>query len=56
MLSRCPDSFGNYVVASADWDNGAVIDAGAVTFASGSTGISGPVSPANSLVGSAELA
>ena len=44
---------GNYVISSADWDNGAVIDAGAVTFASGSTGINGPVSPANSLVGSA---
>ena len=44
---------GNYVICSADWDNGAVVDAGAVTFASGATGVSGPVSPANSLVGSA---
>jgi hypothetical protein len=43
---------GNYLVGSPGWDNGAVIDAGAVTFASGSSGISGVVSPANSLVGS----
>jgi hypothetical protein len=46
-------SNGNYVVRSAIWDNGATADAGAVTFASGTSGISGVVSPANSLVGSA---
>jgi len=45
-------SNGNYVVGSADWDNGAAINAGAATFGSGSTGISGVVSPTNSLVGS----
>ena len=45
-------SNGNYVVASAFWDNGAIVDAGAATFGSGTAGISGPVSPANSLVGS----
>lgn len=43
---------GNYVVGSPDWDNGAIADVGAVTFASGITGIMGLVSPANSLVGS----
>jgi hypothetical protein len=41
----------NYVVQSANWDNGAVVNAGAATFASGTTGISGIVAVANSLVG-----
>jgi len=45
-------SNGNYVVSSLDWDNGATVDAGAATFGSGTTGISGSVSPVNSLVGS----
>ena len=45
-------SNGNYVVSSKSWDNGTVVDAGAVTWASGATGISGAVSSANSLVGS----
>jgi hypothetical protein len=43
---------GNYVVTSPNWHNGAVANAGAVTFGSGTTGVSGVVSPANSLVGS----
>lgn len=43
---------GNYVVMSPAWDNGGVVEAGAVTWANGSTGITGAVSPANSLVGS----
>ena len=43
---------GNYVVHSPNWDNGAVTDAGAVTFGSGTTGINGVVSNSNSLVGS----
>jgi hypothetical protein len=47
-------SNGNYVVSSPRWDNGAIVDAGAVTFGKGSVGISGPVSPANSLVGTSE--
>ena len=42
---------GNYVVSSFNWDNGAAQDAGAVTFANGLTGITGVVSPSNSLVG-----
>ncbi|MBY0421241.1 MAG: hypothetical protein K2Q06_02980, partial [Parvularculaceae bacterium] len=43
---------GNYVVSNPNWDNGAAVDAGAVTFGSGATGVSGAVSVANSLVGS----
>ena len=45
-------SNGNYVVSSPDWTNGAAADAGAVTWGSGTAGVSGPVSAANSLVGS----
>ena len=36
---------------SPDWTNGAAANAGAVTWGSGTTGVSGPVSAANSLVG-----
>ena len=43
---------GNYVVHSSNWDNGAAIDAGAVTWCSGASGCTGLVSTANSLVGS----
>jgi hypothetical protein len=45
-------SNGNYVVLSRWWDNGAAADAGAVTWGSGTTGMAGEVSAANSLVGS----
>ncbi|MFI4851743.1 MAG: hypothetical protein ACIAZJ_21700 [Gimesia chilikensis] len=45
-------SNGNYVITSIYWDNGSVIDAGAVTFGNGSTGVTGGVSAVNSLVGS----
>lgn len=41
----------NYIVSSKNWDNGAAVDTGAVTWANGTTGIVGPVSAANSLVG-----
>ena len=47
-----PLAQGNYFVNSPFWDNGAVADAGAVTWADGQVGITGAVSPANSLVGS----
>ncbi|NNE66060.1 MAG: VCBS repeat-containing protein [Pyrinomonadaceae bacterium] len=47
-----PLNNGNYVVSSGNWDNGNVVDAGAVTFGNGNAGISGIVSTANSLVGS----
>ncbi|MCB1208474.1 MAG: hypothetical protein KDK97_04055, partial [Verrucomicrobiales bacterium] len=43
---------GNYVVGSTYWDNGSVEDAGAATWGSGTTGVVGVVSAANSLVGS----
>ncbi|MEQ1862206.1 MAG: hypothetical protein ABMA13_20000, partial [Chthoniobacteraceae bacterium] len=43
---------GNYVVSSIFWDNGAALDAGAATWGSGTTGVSGSVSAVNSLVGS----
>ena len=45
-------SNGNYLVRSRWWDNGAILDAGAVTWGNGSSGVSGPVSALNSLVGS----
>jgi len=51
-LSITPLSNGNYVVGSSNWDNGATANTGAATFGSGTTGISGVVSPTNSLVGS----
>jgi hypothetical protein len=44
-------SNGNYVVSSSIWDNGAAVDAGAVTWGNGTTGISGPITSSNSLVG-----
>ncbi|HNG92595.1 MAG TPA: hypothetical protein PLB32_07355, partial [Acidobacteriota bacterium] len=43
---------GNFVVCSPDWDNGGTVDAGAVTWGNGTSGITGPITPANSLVGS----
>ena len=44
---------GHYVVISFDWDDGATPDVGAVTWGDGVSGITGTVSPANSLVGTA---
>lgn len=44
---------GNYLIRSPGWDNGTVVDAGAITFVRGDTGLEGVVSPTNSLVGSA---
>ena len=42
---------GNYVVVSPDWNNGTATRAGAATFGSGTAGVTGAVSSANSLVG-----
>lgn len=42
---------GNYVVVSAKWDNGAMVDAGAATWGDGNAGVSGVISSSNSLVG-----
>jgi hypothetical protein len=46
-------SSGNFVISSPAWDNGGASDAGAVTWVDGTTGLSGSISAANSLVGSA---
>tara|TARA_R100001132_G_scaffold23195_1_gene21582 strand:- start:943 stop:5469 length:4527 start_codon:yes stop_codon:yes gene_type:complete len=45
---------GNYIVTSSLWDNGEIEDAGAVTFADGTTGVAGEISAANSLVGTTQ--
>jgi hypothetical protein len=45
---------GNFLIRSPFWHNGAAVDAGAVTWASATTGISGVVSPLNSLTGTKE--
>src|SRR5690606_7274782 len=42
---------GHYVVESQWWDNGAVANAGAVTWGDGGSGVTGMVGPHNSLVG-----
>ena len=42
---------GNFVVASQNWDNGSIVNAGAVTWVNGNTATHGVVSPNNSLVG-----
>ena len=44
---------GSYVVSAPQWDNGNVVDAGAVTWGNGAGGTVGPLSASNSLVGSA---
>lgn len=43
---------GNYMVSSSTTDNGAIVDAGSVTWGDGASGITGTVSLANSLMGS----
>lgn len=45
-------SNGNYVTHTPNWDNGAVVNAGAVTWCNGLGGTVGVVSVANSLTGS----
>lgn len=42
----------DYLVVSRSWDHDAAIDAGAITLGSGTTGVSGVISPSNSIVGS----
>jgi filamentous hemagglutinin family protein len=42
---------GNYAVSSPIWDNGASVNAGAVTFGSSLTGVVGPINNQNSLIG-----
>ena len=43
---------GNYVITSSFWDAGSIVDAGAVTWGNGTTGIAGYISSTNSLIGS----
>ncbi len=43
---------GNYLVLDPVWDNGSIVNAGAVTWGNGCGGTAGAVSAANSLVGS----
>lgn len=47
---------GNYIVASPGWDNGELIDAGAVTWQSGTAATGAIVSADNSLVGGTAVA
>lgn len=46
-----PLTNGNYVVSSSDWEGDSGINRGAVTWANGSTGLTGVVSASNSLIG-----
>jgi len=41
----------DYLVSCYDWDNGSLIDVGAVTWCNGETGCTGPISSENSLTG-----
>ena len=43
---------GNYGIRSASWDSDTVVDAGAVTWGSGATGINGKINETNSVLGS----
>lgn len=43
---------GNYVVPVPEWDNGAIVDAGAVVFGSGTSGVAGLVTTDKALFGS----
>ncbi|MDQ3799980.1 MAG: FG-GAP-like repeat-containing protein [Acidobacteriota bacterium] len=45
---------GNYIIRSSKWNNGTIIDAGAVTISNGTTGVSGTINSANSIMGSTE--
>lgn len=50
--SVIPLNNGNYVVASPNWDSPPFTNVGAVTFGNGKTGVTGPISASNSVVGS----
>ena len=54
MLGITALSHGNYVVTSPFWDNGLYDDAGAATWGNGAAGITGSITPANSLMGGRE--
>lgn len=46
-----PLANGNFVISNADWINGSVAGAGAVRWCDGHVATTGPITPANSLVG-----
>ncbi len=48
---QIPLSTGNIFLISRNWDNGSIVNAGAITWIDISTGITGQVSASNSLVG-----
>jgi uncharacterized protein affecting Mg2+/Co2+ transport len=50
-----PLTNGNYVVVSRNWNRNGLKWAGAVTWGNGTTGTTGPVKPANSLVGTSSM-
>jgi hypothetical protein len=42
---------GNFLVLSPEWDDDNALDAGALTFVPGATGLTGTINPGNSLIG-----
>jgi hypothetical protein len=42
---------GNYVVRSGNWDNGAIVNAGAITYGKGASGTFGEITSGNSVLG-----
>lgn len=42
---------GNFIVSTPEWDNGDVMDAGAVTWCNGTTGLTGKIDSTNSIIG-----
>ncbi len=46
-----PLSNGNYVVSSPRWDNGSILDAGAVVWCDGNIGSTGTINPSTSILG-----
>jgi hypothetical protein len=46
-------SNGNYVVNNPNWDNGATVNAGAVSWGNGNSGVSGIITSCNSVLGTA---
>jgi hypothetical protein len=41
----------NYVVSCSNWDNAAIVDAGAISLGNGSTGVKGVITSCNSVIG-----
>src|SRR5690606_9957136 len=45
---------GHYVVGSPGWDHAGIVNAGAATWANGGSGLQGPVTATNSLIGTSD--